>query len=81
MRVISELHANISVFLIVVNYTKVSIVHTTQLNILKLLHMAQNSHEKVKIEFLVERQFKILEKNENVPNDCRYCDALSITFL
>ena len=75
MRVIYELHANISVFLIVVNCTKVSIVHTTQLNILTLLHMAQKSHEKVKINFFVEKQFKILEKNENVPDDHCYSDA------
>ena len=32
-------------------------------------------HEKVKIEFFVEKQFKILEKNENIPHDCCYSDA------
>ena len=79
MRVISKLHANISVFLIVVNCTKVSIVHTTQLTYshyyIWLKSPTKVCHEKVKIDFFVEKQFKILEKNQNVPDDRRYSDA------
>ena len=35
-------------------------------------------HEQVKINFFVEKQFKILEKNENFPDNHRYRDAYSI---